>query len=783
MVEQSSFADFIQREFQPKRLLPSLVLGLIVGVIATIIQLSFASLIFSGGLSNYVARGVGFALFGALIIGGITAILSSFPGMVSLPQDSPAALLAIVTAAIASQMTAPAGLKAHSTGEALFATAVAAIVLASLLTGVISLVLGAFKLGGLVRYIPYPVIGGFLAGTGWLLARGAIGVMTDLPPDHVTLPAIFSTTMLLRWLPGLIFAAILLATLRRFNHFLVIPLTVFAAIALFYLVTWISGLSPAEARAEGWLLGGMPQGGLWQPLSLSNWKLVDWRVILGQVGNLGAIMLISIISMLLNASGVEVTAQSDVDLNRELRVTGLANMVAGLGGSHTGYPALSLSVLGFRVGSNSRLIGLFSAGLCGIMLFLGASILAYFPKPVLGGLLLFLALAFLVEWLYDAWFKLSKAEYLIVVLIMVTMGTVGVLQGVGLGLALAVLLFVIEYSRIDVIKHTLSGANFHSTVERPRLLENLLRKKGDWLYILELQGFIFFGTANKLLERVRQRLQNESLPTPRFILLDFRQVNGLDASAVLGFIKIRQLAQAQHIVLVYTDLTPRMQKQLEKDVFVEEERAHWRVEPDLDHGVEWCEEQIIQTFEEVGLQTRPMTARMKQRVKSARSGQLPGLADLYDADEDKEHPADKERPADRELPSEPLPVAGLEKYMERIQVDADHVLIQQGELSKGMYYIESGQVTVQLESPDGTLRIRKTGPGTVVGEMGIYLGKLTSAQVVTNQPSVIYRMTADDLDRMEQEAPLVAATFHRYIAQLLSERVLSTTETLQALME
>ncbi|MEW5869823.1 MAG: SulP family inorganic anion transporter [Chloroflexota bacterium] len=753
----------VLKEFRPEKLLPSLMAGLVVGIMTILVQLSFASLIFSGDLAGYISRGIGFTLFGALAMQTVATLLSSFPGMISLPQDSPAALLAISAGVIAGQMAA-------APKEALFATVVAAIILASVLTGLFSLALGTFKLGGLVRYIPYPVIGGFLAGTGWLLASGAVGVMAGVSPHLSTLPRLFLAEVLVKWLPGVLFAFLLLAILRRISHFLIIPGMVLALFVSFYLVAGIVGLSPAEAGAQGWLLGPIPQGGLWYPLEFEAWKLVDWRVLLSQVGSLGAVMLISTISMLLNASGIEVTARRDLDLNRELRVNGWGNLAAGLVGSHAGYPALSFSVLGLRVGVNSRLIGVFALLLVGSMLFFGASLLNYFPKMILGGLLFFLGLAFLVEWLYDAWFKLSRIDYLIVVLIMVTMGTVGVMEGVGLGLGLAVVLFVFEYSRIDVVKHCLTGNNFHSTVERPRLYENLLRKKGDWLYILELQGFIFFGTANRLLERVRQRIQAENIPTPRFILLDFRQVNGLDASAVVSFTKIRQLTQAHQIILIFTDLKPRLRHQLENDIFLESEQAFWHIEPDLDHGMEWCEEQIIHTFEEVGLQTRPMTARMKQRLQEGRSGPPhPGLADLYESSEAPQ--------------LEPLPVAGLEKYMERIEVGADHVLIRQGDISKNLYYIASGQVTVQLEGQDETLRIRKTGPGTVVGEMGIYLGKLTSAQVVTTQPSVIYRMSADDLDRMEQEAPLIAATFHRYIAQMLCERVLSTTSTLQAMLK
>jgi SulP family sulfate permease len=771
---QTGFAKVL-KELQPKRLVPSLVAGLVAGTVAILIEISFAALIFSGDLSAFVSNGIGFTLFGASLIGILIALFSSFPGMVALPQDVPAALLAVAAASIASQ------LPPSTPPQNLFANAVAAIVLTSLLTGIFTLILGTFNLGSLIRYIPYSVIGGFLAGTGWLLVRGGLGVITGLSLGSADLPALFQPAMLIKWAPGLVFAALLLFILRRFSHFLVIPTVVLGSIGLFYLVAWLAGLSFSEANAQGWLLGALPQGNLWRPVPWSAWRQVDWRLVVGQLGTMGTVAIVSALSVLLNASGIEVTARRDVDLNRELRATGIANIAASLVGSPAGYGALSLSVLGVRVGVSSRLVGILAAAMCGLVLFTGASFVSYFPKFVVGGLVIFLGLAFLVEWLFDAWFKLSKADYLIVVLIMLTMGIVGTLQGVGLGFILAVILFVVEYSRIDVVRHTLSGTNFHSNVERPRLYRELLRQKGNWLYILELQGFVFFGTANRLLEQVRhivlnrQNLRAANHSSTRFIILDFRRVSGLDASAVLSFVKIKQLAQAQGLLLVFTHLSSRIQRQMEKEVLTAADQGCWRVEPDLDHGVEWCEEQIIQTLNEAGLAARTRSAKQELEVFLPHSKRIVSVLDLL-----VEEKAEVAEAAQAAAPS----VENLAQYLERLDVEAGYVLIQQGEPTRGLYFIERGQVRVQTQAESGeVVRIRTTGPGTVIGEMGVYLGAPASATVVTNQPSTLFRLSAESLKQMEQDDPALSAAFHKFIAQLLSERLLSTTQMLQALMD
>lgn len=765
---QQVVSQLIQ-EFHPKRLLPSLTAGLVSGILTVIVEISFAALIFSGDLSGYVSDGIGLTLFGAFVVGIVGAVTSSFPGTVILPQDSPVAILALMAAIIANSMPATA------MPEDAFLTVVAAITITSLLTGAFFLGLGTFKLGSLIRYIPYPVVGGFLAGTGWLLVQGAIGVMADASLSFSQLPYLLQADVLVRWLPGLVFAVLLLMILRRYSHFLIIPTTLLVAIGLFYVLLWLTNTPITEAGAQGWLLGPFPEGGLWRPLTMSALHQANWPTILSQVGNMGTILIISVISLLLNASGIELTAQRDVDLNHELRSAGIANLAAGLGGSPVGYHALSLSALGHRIGSNSRLVGLFSATLCGAMLFLGAPLLSFFPKPVLGGLLLFLGLAFLVEWVYDAWFKLSKADYLIVLLILIAMNVVGVLEGVGLGIVLAVILFVVSYSRISVVKHTLSGASYRSNVARPRVYRQLLRRKGDWLYVLELQGFIFFGTANKLLDQVRQRIGDPSLLSPRFIVLNFRQVSGLDASAALSFVRMKQLALAQNVVLVFTHLSPRVQRQLEKEVFTDEDKAAWRIYPDLDHGLEWCEEQMIQVFESTGITAQRRTVKQQLEKFLPRSSRLTNLFEFLAQEEDE----------DREVEEQPdISVAGLQEYLERMDVEAGYYLIRQGDTPQGLYLIEAGQVTAQIEREDGRIvRLRKMGTDTVVGEVGLYMGAKATASVVTNQPSTIYYLSAESLKQMEQEAPEVAAAFHKFIAQLLSERLSSTTNTLQALLE
>ncbi|UCC87923.1 MAG: SLC26A/SulP transporter family protein [Anaerolineales bacterium] len=721
-------------------MLSSLTAGLVIGVLTTVFTISLAALIFAGNLSSFVSHGVGLALLGATIAGAVITLFSSYSGIIAAPQEAPAAILALVAAGIANTM--PAG----ATLEATFLTVVAAIAVTSILTGALFLVLGKFELGGLVRFLPYPVIGGFLAGTGWLLVVGAIAVMTDVAPAFATLSILFQADMWLRWLPGLFFAVLLLVVLNRTSHFLIMPGLVLGAMGLFYVVVWLTNTPLAEVSARGWLLGPFPEQAQWRPFIFSNLAQVNWWVIWGQVGNVATILVVSVVALLLNASGLELVVRRDIDLNRELQAAGIGNLTSGLGGGLVGFHLLSESALSYKIGGRGRLVGLVSAAVCGLMLLLGTSLLSLFPKLLLGGMLMVLGLSFLIEWIYRAWFKFSRIDYLIIITILVVIAAVGFLEGVGLGIMLAVVLFVVNYSRINVVKHALSGAEYHSRVTRCQHQRQMLSQTGGALFILQLQGFIFFGTAHNLLDRVRRRAEAGHLPGLRFVVLDFRQVTGLDSTAMLSFARMKQLAQTRQFTLVFTNPAPEIRCRLEQSGICRDEKTV-HIFQDLDHGLEWCENQILLA---AGVDLTHDQQNLRLQLKAI----LPDAANLE----------------------------SVLEHFERLDVGPGHYLMKQGDPPQDLYFIESGQVTAQLEFSDREpVRLETMRGGRVVGEIGFYLNSIRTAAVVTDEPSTIYRLSLPRLQQMERTNPEAASTFHQIIIRLLSERLTHLIHTVNAL--
>lgn len=751
------FIMHLLQEMHPKRLLPGLTAGCILGILNITLSTSFAVLIFSGELSCYVSRGIGFTLFGALMIGLCVSFTSSLPGTIAAPQEIPAAIFALIS------MTLVESLSAAEHPETAFVTLMMVIMMTSVLTGIIFLVLGMLKVGNLTRFIPYSVIGGFLAGTGWLLVKGAVSVMTDAPCDLAYISDLFQSAILIKWLPGVVFGTVLVLISRRYHHFLIMPMTIVAGVGLFFLILAFTHISIADAEVRGWLLGPFPSGELWQPFTLADLQQVQWPAMNAQVGwNMVNIVLFGTLSLLLNAAGLELAVRRDIDLNRELVSAGIGNIATGLSGGIVGFHTLSDTALGHRIAPNSRIAGVSAAILCGLTLTFGASVLAYFPRFLAGGLLFFLGLSFLVEWGYDAWHTLPKTDYLLVLMIVGIVGTIGFLEGVLFGMFMTIIIFVMNYSRINVIKHTLSGATFQSTVVRAAVDRRVLQKQGDSVVICKLHGFIFFGTANTLYQQIRQNITEPVSSAVRFLVLDFRFVSGLDSSAFNSFLKLKQLAEIQGITLVLTHLLPEIQQRFQRRGYVNAEEHRVQIFEDLDHGVEWCEEQILTAEEHV--------------IDAAKSpdedGELLKLAfdDIMKSLEQQERFE--------------VVVEDLMPYLERQERLTGEYIIRQGELPEALYFIESGQIIVQLEeNGKKTTRLRTMNAGTVVGELGIYLSQQTSAAVIMQQSGTIYRLSRQALQRMKTRDPYKTIHFHEFMMYLLSERLVHTTNTLYALLE
>ena len=220
----------------------------------------------------------------------------------------------------------------------------------------------------------------------------------------------------------------------------------------------------------------------------------------------------------------------------------------------------------------------------------------------------------------------------------------------------------------------------------------------------------------------------------KFVLLDFRLVNALDSSALINFIKIKQLLQKYSVNFILTNLTKKAQEKLEKQVGWEDKFIH--VFEDKNIGLAWCEEQLLEQYYP--------THKSCQLLETQLSNHFPPSVDI----------------------------PKLISYLKPFKLLPGEVLLSQGQLNLGMYFLESGQLSVIKEiTPDKTKCWRTYNSETIIGEMGFYSQSNHSASVIADEHSSVYCFSSHAFKRMEREEPKLASAFHKFIVKLLIERL------------
>jgi len=724
-------------EFKPRYLFPSIAAAIVVAAIEIVLAISYGALIFTGPLKENLSVGISLMLLSTTIYGILFALFSKLKGMISSLQDTAIAILATLTASITAGATI-------LSPDQLLITIIAMIVLASIFSGLFFLIIGTLKLGRFVRYIPYPVIGGFLAGAGWLLATGSISMLTDIPVTIDSLPVIFSNDKLIQWIPGVLFGILVYGVTRKYDHYLIIPGLILAAIIGFYLVTGFGADNLEASVQRGLLYKSIGSKSLFQPVFLTELTRADFGAILHNLPGIFGVVVIGTILILLNITSLEISLQRDLDLNYELRLAGFSNLLAGLAGGVAGCHMLSGTILTHKVRANTRLTGILVALITAAVMLFGAVIITVIPIFVLGGLLFFIGLTFLVEWLWDSFRKFSLAEYMIIIVIVGFIATVGFLEGVAIGVLLSVVYFVVRYSKISIIRQEILGHQMRSTVQRPQDQWIELAKSEIKAATLKLQGFLFFGTANNLLEHARHLFESNV----NYIILDFHRVTGFDSSAALSFIKLMQVATEKKRTIVFCCMNDATIKAFENSGFYFADFDCLLQFDDLDHSLEWYEESVL---DEMGFGQSDKTITFEAEL---------GKFGISRED-----------------------AKILLSYTNTCEVKEKDILIRQGEKSSDMYYVESGRLTVELQADNGqSFRVSTLNPGGFFGEMSYYLKQGRSANIIADQDSKLLIFTEDILTRIEKDHPDIGVAFHKLMATSLSERLQHTDDTLRSML-
>ena len=448
--------------------------GLVAGIVALPLALAF-------GVQSGLGATAG--LYGAIMVGIFAAIFGGTPSQASGPTGP----MTVVSAALVAGAI-------QITGS--LETAMGIILLSFFVGGALQILFGLINIAGYVKYFPYPVISGFMSGVGLII------VLLQLFP-FVGLESAKSTLTVLQGLPRVFtefnLYALLLGVLTVTIYYLFPLLTKAIPSALVALI--IAALVSYFLKWDVPVIGDIPSGiptlqidKIFAGIPTESYMLiVEYATVLALLGSIDS-LLTSVI-----ADNMTKTRHNS---NRELIGQGIGNMVAAIFGGIPGAGSTKGTVVNINAGGKTRISGaIHGLFLLAVLLGLG-SLTAYIPLSVLAGLLIPIGLKIIDLKGLKHLLKVPRADAIVLILVLLITTFGSLIQAVGVGVALACILFMKKAGDIGekgVIIESLGD------MKKENLWNDELpfyKEFKDHIYIKHLSGPLFFGFTTHLKNEV-----------------------------------------------------------------------------------------------------------------------------------------------------------------------------------------------------------------------------------------------------------------------------------------
>ena len=702
----------------------SVVSGVVVGLLSILFYLSYAALIFSGPLTPWLSYGMAATFITGAVGGAAVSMYSSLPFAIGGPDGSTSA----VTAALVTALTGHMAAKGADSG--LLTATLVALALSSALTGVVLCGLGLARACRAIRFVPYPVIGGFIGASACLMLLGAAQVLTGDRLQLSTVGQFLDVDHAEKLLAGLAVTALLLLGRAYWKTPLATPALLLASILAFYVAVLLLGVPLADVQAQGWTFGA-PSSAHFAPPWTLEFPRFPWSALPELGADFFAVVFVTTVCVLLNITGIELASKREANLDRELNVLGAANLLCGALGGYVACITVTRTNMNFALGKSSRVAGLLIAAMSAAALLVNPDFIAYMPKCVLGGLLVTIGQDSLRRWLVGTARQLARLEYLSLLAISFIIVRWGFVAGVSIGVIIGCATFALSAGRVNAIKFAFDGTEYRSSLDRGPHELALLGANGRELQGLCLQSYLFFGSANRLYEHVKALLAKQ--PQCRFLLFDFKLVTGLDSSATHSFTQIKQVADALGARLVLVNLSPAMAKAFNNIKFITKDIL---VIPELDRALESCENAIILAHSDAEGETRSLRDWLAEVLGNVEHAEL------------------------------------LAAQCQRLEFGEGDVIAHQGEPADSMHFILEGRVGIIVNLPGGrSVRVRSLGRHTTIGEMGLITGRPRSATVQAEIASVAYELRADAFEALKTERPVLAQALFTFVIGVMAERL------------
>ena len=414
---------------------------------------------------------------------------------------------------------------------------------------------------------------------------------------------------------------------------------------------------------------------------------------------------------------------------------GIANAISALFGGITSGINIGPSLANRAYGGRSRLSVIVNAAAVLMAATLLFPLLAYLPRAVLSAAIMVIAIQHIDPWTKQLAARLVRPgtpqrgaialDLGVSLFVSLLSIAINVVLAVFIGIVLAVLLFVVRMSRSNVRRQYRCDTVRSRRYRDPGELE-VLHARGNSVLVIELQGALFFGTA----DRLAQIVDGETAGATTALLLELRRITEIDSTGarILGEIDATLRARGVRLGLVLSGRTETAARLA--DIFHGD-----RFFPDIDRAIEWAEDELLRSAGTV--QAVELSIDRHPLLGDFSAGQI----------------------------------EQLRGWLEPVAWSAGHVIFRHGDPGSSMYLVTKGRASVHLLHDGGDIRLVTFTAGAVLGELALLDRGPRSATITVDEDLAGFGLSEASFGALSREQPDVAIKLLSALGRELSVRI------------
>ncbi|HPU79264.1 SulP family inorganic anion transporter [Accumulibacter sp.] len=720
--------------------------GLAAMLVALPSAIAFGVTIYASIGPAYAGLGALAGILGAAALGLVAPSLGGTNRLITAPCAPAAAVLSAFAIELVQLDVDPAFIVLRLTALGLVA-------------GLIQLLLGLMRIGSLIKYIPFPVVSGYLTGVGLIIIGSQIPKFLGIFGNQ-SLWRTLTSPQTWQWqsvLIGGVTATVMLGAPLLTRIVPAAILGLLAGVLTYFGLAHFVDNSMLVLEGNKLIIGplGGSAAGMLEAVT-GRWRDIG-ELKLGQIAALmGTALTLAVllsIDTLKTAVVLDALTRSRHDSNRELVAQGMGNVASACAGGMPGAGQMGATLVNLASGGQTRISGVVEGVLALIAFLVLGAFIAWIPVAALAGILIVVGIRMIdlksLHLLESSWTMLDFAVILAVVA--VALGY-SLIAASAVGIALAMFLFIREQLTSTIIRSKVDGSDRFSKRVRLGNEMDLLVQRGDRTAILELQGSLFFGTKDQMYTALEPELRRRT-----YIVLDMRRVQSVDVTAVHLLSQIRDSLIERDAFLVFSGLTHTLPNgknlaELFERMELTTTSDHVKVFPELDDGLEWIEDQILGENLEQAAELPPLEIYELEIFKDCKEDSLVALVEC----------------------------------LERRSVAKNEKVFSVGDAADRLYLIRKGAVRITTPVPGTSInRHRLTyGRGDFIAGLSFVTRAASfSADATALEDTSLYVLHRESFEKLSEEHRRLAFNLMEAIAKVLAMRLNYADKELLATQE